>query len=80
MSPEQMQLTAKKWMDWKNGLENNGYGLQLGERLDVVAKVVRGKSKTITDGPYVEVRRGNILKKPRGSRAPVRKWSFSHAR
>jgi hypothetical protein len=56
MSPEQMQQTVKKWMDWKNGLEKNGHSIQLGERLDVVGKVVRGKSKTVTDGPYVEVK------------------------
>lgn len=56
MSPEQMQQTVKKWMDWKNGLEKNGHSIQLGERLDVLGKVVRGKSKTVTDGPYVEVK------------------------
>ena len=56
MSPEQMQQTVKKWMEWKNGLEKNGHNIQLGERLDVVGKVVRGKSKTVTDGPYVEVK------------------------
>jgi hypothetical protein len=56
MSPEQMQQTVKKWMDWKNGLEKNGHSIQLGERLDVVGKAVRGKSKTVTDGPYVEVK------------------------
>jgi hypothetical protein len=56
MSPEQMQQTVKKWMEWKTGLEKNGHSIQLGERLDVVGKVVRGKSKTVTDGPYVEVK------------------------
>jgi hypothetical protein len=56
MSPEQMQQTMKKWMDWKDALEKNGHIKQLGERLDGAGKVVRGKTKTITDGPYVEVK------------------------
>ena len=56
ISPEQMQQIVKKWMDWKDGLEKKGYVHQLGERLDVTGKVVRGKTKTVTDGPYVEVK------------------------
>jgi hypothetical protein len=56
MSPEQMQQTMKKWMDWKDALEKNGHLKQLGERLDGTGKVVRGKAKAITDGPYVEVK------------------------
>jgi hypothetical protein len=55
-SPEQMQQIVKKWMEWKAGLEENGHVNQLGERLDVTGKVVRGKTKTVTDGPYVEVK------------------------
>ena len=56
MSPEQMQQTMKKWMDWKDALEKNGHIKQLGERLDGTGKVVRGKAKAVTDGPYVEVK------------------------
>jgi hypothetical protein len=56
MSPEQMQQTMKKWMDWKDTLQKNGNIHQLGERLDADGKVVRGKSKSVTDGPYVEVK------------------------
>jgi hypothetical protein len=56
MSPEQMQQTMKKWMDWKDTLEKNGHIKQLGERLDGTGKVVRGKSKAVTDGPYVEAK------------------------
>jgi hypothetical protein len=56
MSPEQMQQTMKKWMDWKDTLQRNGHVQQLGERLDATGKVVRGKSKAVTDGPYVEVK------------------------
>jgi hypothetical protein len=56
MSPEQMQQTMKRWMDWKDSLEKNGHLKQLGERLDGTGKVVRGKDKVVTDGPYVEVK------------------------
>jgi hypothetical protein len=56
MSAEQMQQTMKKWMDWKDALEKNGHIKQLGERLDGTGKVVRGKAKSVTDGPYIEVK------------------------
>jgi hypothetical protein len=56
MSPEQMQQTLKKWTEWKDKLEKNGNIKELGERLDPSGKVVRGKSKTVTDGPFVEVK------------------------
>jgi hypothetical protein len=56
VSPEQMQQNMKRWMDWKDMLEENGHIKQLGERLDGTGEVVRGKAKAITDGPYVEVK------------------------
>jgi hypothetical protein len=56
LSPEQMQQTMKKWMDWKDSLEKNGHLQSQGERLDASGKVVRGKSKSVTDGPFVEVK------------------------
>ena len=56
LSPEQMQQTLKKWMDWKDTLEKSGHIKQFGERLDGTGKVVRGKAKTVTDGPYIEVK------------------------
>ena len=56
MSPEQMQQAMKKWMDWRNTLEKNGHIKVMGERLDGSGKVVRGVAKTVTDGPYVEVK------------------------
>src|SRR4030095_5236633 len=56
MSPEQMQQTMKKWMDWRDALEKDGHIEQFGERLDAAGKVVRGKAKAVTDGPYVETK------------------------
>jgi hypothetical protein len=56
MSPEQIQQTMKKWMDWKDTLEKNGHIQPVGERLGITGKVVKGKARAVTDGPYVEVK------------------------
>ena len=56
LSPEQMQQTMKKWMGWIEILKNNGHVKQMGERLDGGGKVVRGRAKAVTDGPYIEVK------------------------
>ena len=56
LSPEQMQQTMKKWMGWIDTLKNDGHIKQMGERLDGTGKVVRGRAKAVTDGPYVEVK------------------------
>ncbi len=54
MSPEQMQQVMQQWMGWMETLTKNGHIQQAGERLDSTGKVVRGKNKTVTDGPYAE--------------------------
>ena len=56
MSPEEMQQTMNKWMNWRETLEKSGHLKQRGQRLDFTGKVIRGKAKTITDGPSVEVK------------------------
>ena len=56
LSPDEMQRALQKWVDWKAGLEKNGHIVSFGERLAVTGKVVRGKSKTVTDGPFAEVK------------------------
>ena len=56
LSPEEMQRSLQKWIDWKASLEKNGHIVSFGDRLDVKGKVVRGKSKTVTDGPFVEAK------------------------
>src|SRR5438093_11468370 len=56
LSPEQMQQLTQRWMDWRATLEKKGHTQQLGERLDGTGKVVRGKGKTVTNGPDVEVK------------------------
>jgi len=56
MSPEQMQQIVNSWMEWRNSLEKTGHAPQAGERLDQSGKVVRGKPKAVTDGPFIEVK------------------------
>ena len=55
-SPEQMEQLMKKWMGWMDTLKKNGHMEKGGERLHPNGKVVRGKAKGVTDGPYVEVK------------------------
>jgi hypothetical protein len=56
LSPEQMQAAMQKWIDWKDQLAKDGHIKSWGDRMDATGKVVRGKTKSITDGPYVEVK------------------------
>ena len=55
-SPEEMERVMKAWTAWIDGLRAQGHLVQTGERLDRGGKVVRGKSKTISDGPYAETK------------------------
>jgi hypothetical protein len=55
-SPEQMQQLTQKWMGWVNDLKKNGHAEKGGERLEASGKVVRGKAKNVSDGPFIEVK------------------------
>src|SRR6185295_11764484 len=55
-SPEEMEQLMKRWMSWKDELEKSGHFVKAGERMDVNGKVVRGRERTVSDGPYVEVK------------------------
>ena len=52
-SPEQMQASMGKWMAWIDKLGKAGKYVA-GEPLLPGGKLVSGKSKTVTDGPYTE--------------------------
>jgi hypothetical protein len=54
-SPADMQKQMEKWQSWMKGLAQKGH-LKGGEPLEEGGKVVRGKSKTITDGPFAETK------------------------
>ena len=55
-SPEQMQQTLQKWMAWLKELKENGHLKDPGHPLESNSKFVKGKRKTIVDGPFVEAK------------------------
>jgi hypothetical protein len=56
MSPEQMQQRMQKWMAWMKDLGAKGQLKDQGNPLEDGGKVVKGKAKTVTDGPYAETK------------------------
>jgi hypothetical protein len=55
-SPEKAQQSMKKWRAWMDDLTKKGHLKNLGQPLERVGKVVGGKKKAITDGPYAETK------------------------
>ena len=55
-TPERAQQSMQRWMKWMADLEAKGHLKDRGQPLDRAGHVVRGKTKAITDGPYVEVK------------------------
>jgi hypothetical protein len=55
-SPEQMQNTMQKWVAWFKELNAQGCLKDPGHPLEQSGKVVRGKQKTVIDGPYAEAK------------------------
>jgi hypothetical protein len=53
-SPEQMQQMMQKWLAWMKQLGDQGRLKEPGHPLDSTGRVVTGKQKTVTDGPYAE--------------------------
>ena len=54
-SPEQMQQEMQKWRVWIDELGKKGH-FKGGDPLDRTGKVVSGKQKVVTDGPYAEAK------------------------
>ena len=54
-SPEQMQQQMQKWRVWIEELGKKG-NYKAGDPLDRGGKVVSGKQKVVTDGPYAEAK------------------------
>jgi hypothetical protein len=50
-----MQANMGKWMAWMKDLSAKGH-FKAGEPLDKQGKVVRGRNKDVTDGPYAEAK------------------------
>lgn len=54
MSPERAQQSLQAWLAWIRDLETKGHLKNPGQPLERTGKVVRGSSKVVTDGPFVE--------------------------
>jgi hypothetical protein len=55
-TPEQAQKSLQAWRAWIHELETNGHLKDPGQPLEMTGKVVSGKKKTVTDGPYAETK------------------------
>jgi hypothetical protein len=55
-TPERAQQSMQAWLKWIRELEEKGHLKDPGQPLDPEGKVIRGKKKTVTDGPYVEAK------------------------
>jgi hypothetical protein len=53
-SPEQMQETTERWLDWMKDLTAKGHIKGPGHPLADGGKTVRGKRKMVNDGPFGE--------------------------
>ena len=53
LSPEQMQQIADNWMAWFNRLKDEGKCVG-GNPLEREGKVVSGKNRVVSDGPFAE--------------------------
>ncbi|MEO8770425.1 MAG: YciI family protein [Ferruginibacter sp.] len=54
-SPEQMQATTQKWMNWVSGIAAQGKLSDRGNRLMSSGKVLKSDG-IISDGPYTEIK------------------------
>ena len=55
-TPEHAQQAMKMWMAWIRELETKGHVKSRGNPLEPEGRVVRGRQRAVTDGPYVEVK------------------------
>src|SRR5215472_15474827 len=55
-SPERAQQSLAKWRAWFKDMTDKGYVKNMGQPLDDTGKVVGGRHRTVTDGPYAETK------------------------
>ena len=55
-SPERQQQTMQKWMTWMKDLGEKGHLKDRGNPLERTGKLVQGKQKAVTDGPFAEAK------------------------
>lgn len=56
MAPERSQQTMLKWAAWLKDLAEKGHVKDQGQPLERTGKVVKGKQKTVIDGPFAEAK------------------------
>ena len=55
-SPEQLQQHLQTWIDWFNELRAEGCLKDIGNALELGGKLVSGREKIVSDGPFVEAK------------------------
>ena len=55
-SAEQAQQEMQRWMTWLKDLAEKGHVKDPGHPLERSGKLVTGKSRTVTDGPFAEAK------------------------
>jgi hypothetical protein len=55
-SPQEMQQVMQKWVGWLQGLAEQGHLKDRGQPLERGGKIVSGKQKIVTDGPFAEAK------------------------
>jgi hypothetical protein len=55
-SPERRQQMMQKWMTWLKELAEEGHIKDRGQPLEPAGKLVKGKKKAVTDGPFAEAK------------------------
>jgi hypothetical protein len=55
LSPEEMQASTQKWMDWIGGIAAQNKLAERGNRLEPSGKVIKAEH-IVTDGPYTEIK------------------------
>jgi hypothetical protein len=55
-TPEAAQQSMNAWLAWMRDLEKKGHLKDPGRPLEAAGKVLNGKTKVVTDGPYAEAK------------------------
>jgi hypothetical protein len=55
-TPERIEQTMQKWMAWFKELGEKGHVKDIGRPLEREGKLVTGKQKLVTDGPFAETK------------------------
>jgi hypothetical protein len=55
-SPERAQQMMQKWMTWFKELVEKGHVKDRGQPLEPSGKLVKGKDRKVTDGPFAEAK------------------------